>query len=164
MVNFMLTSKLSIIAIFIVLVLGTNACSQSKDLCNKFSEPSIGVSFCAPSGWIIQKADDGYQTAFGEERNGFTPNMGVTTATATGSGSLSEFVKKGVEGLRQNPQYLKNASSVESIDYSEFAATSVSGYKIVYDFIGVENGKKGRSIQYIFDGKGNTKIIITGVK
>jgi hypothetical protein len=151
-------STKSIITLIFISICGITACGQKTDSCNKFAEPSIGVSFCAPSGWIIEKQYDGLQIAFGEEHDGFTPNIGFKSATI--NGSLSEFVKKSVEGLRKNPQVL-NVSSLDHLNYTEFSATSASGYKVIYDF--TKDGKKSRTIQYIFNGNKNTIIIFTAV-
>lgn len=147
-------------SIFILLFLLTFAFSSyAQESCNKLTESSLGISFCAPPKWtIVLKEGRKYQTVFGEEIGGLTPTMNIQAGTF--SGSLSKYVKAGVDYLLQNYKTETKATSVELESQTNFTAGSNRGFRVVYNSV-YQEGLKLRTIQYAFNGKGNTKIVIT---
>lgn len=146
--------KKSIITLLLLIVFGIQAHAQEK--CNTYSEPSIGVTFCAPQNWLITKNEGGqYSKIFGERHQDFTPNINVNAVTY--AASLSKTADEVVKDLLKTKGYGK-ASRIEVKSKIEFAAET-KGIKVVYD--GEFNGLNVRTIQYFFKGLGNTKIAVT---
>jgi len=146
--------KKSIITLLLLIVFGFNAYAQDK--CNTYSEPSIGVTFCAPQKWTIRKREDNpYAKIFGETSNGLTPNINLQTGSFTDS--LSKVTDSGVENVLKT-KGTDGISKVELKSKSEFAADT-QGFKVVYHI--EVDGLNLRTIQYFFKGLGDTKIVVT---
>ena len=151
-------------SIFILILFAASvvsACSQQpQDSCNKYSESVIGVSFCAPTKWtIIKDAGEPFQKVVGEEKQGLVPTISI--AIDNYDGSLKEFATKSLDYLKKNSNELKQRgySSVDVENQSEFAAKSTNGYRFAYNAQHKDGGV--RLIQYVFAGKGITKIVVT---
>lgn len=144
----------SFLALLLCLFLGTVSLAQ-KDGCEKYSIPSIGISFCTPTGWTIEKKSTGNDIVKGRTRDGLTPNINVRSADYAGTiskfadGSIAEVLKTKPEGV----------SSIALDSKSDFSAGKLQGVKSVYK-IDVR-GYRIKSIQYFFSGRADTKIIIT---
>lgn len=150
--------KQSIFILILFLTTGLSACAQqSQDSCNKYSEPSLSVSFCAPPKWtIVKKPNEPYQKVVGEEKDGLIPNIGITSGDY--NGSITEFAIKGLDYLVKNYKE-KGYTSVTVESQSEFGTKTTRGYRVVYN--SEIQGRKLRLIQYIFAGKGNNKLVVT---
>lgn len=130
---------------------------HAQDKCdNIYSEPSIGVTFCAPQKWtIIKEKSAPHAKIFGPRNDGVTVNINVQTESFIGS--LSEYTDVGVEYfLKIKGEY--GLSKLEVKSKSEFAADK-KGFKIVYD--AEVKGVNLRVIQYSFKGLGDIKIVVT---
>lgn len=151
--------KQSIFIFVLIIASSLSACAQQpQDSCNKYSETSLGVTFCAPLKWIIRKeAGEDYQKVFGEEKNGITPNINIVAANY--DIALSELATKMKDYIVTNLYKEKGYSSINFESQSEFEAKNRRGYRMVY--VPESKGNKLRVIQYLFAGKGNMKIVVT---
>lgn len=151
--------KQSIFILLFFIASSLSACAQQpQDSCNKYSEPSLGVTFCAPSKWTIAKKPGAtYQEVFGEEKNGITPNINVVAAVY--EGELAELATKMADEIVTNLYKEKRYLSIKLENKSEFAAKTMRGYRMAF----VPEAKEGKLIviQYLFAGKGNMKIVVT---
>jgi hypothetical protein len=137
------------------------ACAQQsqQEGCNKLAEPSIGIAFCAPSGWTVTKQTGAkFQGAYSEAKDGVKQTISFDTDSY--DMTLEEYVKAGLDYLKKHFKD-KGYSSVLVENQSEFAGRSVKGFRFAY--IPEKDGRKFRIIQYAFPGKGNMKIVITAV-
>ena len=78
--------KNSIFFLILFVASGFSACGQKlEESCNKYSEPSLGISFCAPPKWtIIKKPNQLYQQVNGEDKNGKSSNINVVASDYEG--------------------------------------------------------------------------------
>ncbi len=148
--------------IFILILLtafSLSACAQQpKDSCNKYSEPSLGVLFCAPSNWTITKeSGETYQRVIGGNKNGIAPIINIMSGNF--DLTLPELVTQMKDYTMTTLYKEKGYSSINFEGQSEFQAKTQRGYKIVY--IPESNGNKLRVTQYLFAGKGKVKIVVT---
>jgi hypothetical protein len=147
--------KKSVVTLLFLLVLGFTSFAQKEGECEKYTDASLGISFCAPSGWTVGSVPGKSYVIAGASRDGLTPNINVKSAAVPGA--LSEIVDLSVkEILKLKPG---GADKVELKSRSAFRAGKASGFKAVFSF--VVNGINVRSVQYYFSGKEQTKIVIT---
>jgi hypothetical protein len=148
--------KKASIAFLFVFLLGLTSFAQ--ETCNKVLEKEGGISYCAPLNWTVTKeAGEKYQTIFGETVNGLTPNMNIKDETA--KAALSDYVELSNKNILAGVKEI-GATSIKLESQSDFAATSMRGFKVVWQ-VNV-NGIKVRSVQYYFSGKNDRKYVITG--
>ena len=146
--------KKSIITLSFLIIFGFTV--QAQDKCNRYSETSIGITFCAPTNWLIKKAEgEPYADIYGEARNGLAPNINVQAGPF--KGTLSEATDSGISVVLKSKG--NGVTEIEVKSRSEFAAANTKGFKVNYD--SEVRGINIRSIQYFFSGKGDTKIVIT---
>ena len=120
----------------LVFVFGAQA---QKAECDKYSDASLGISFCAPTDWTVGTIPGKSSVMTAETRDNFTPNINVRSAV-----------------LKAKPA---GATKVELESQTAFTAGRAQGIKAVFS---VEyQGLDIRTIQYYFSGRGETKIIIT---
>ncbi len=150
--------KQTIFILIVFITVGLSACAQKpQDVCNKYSEPSLHISFCAPPKWtIVKKPGVTYQEVFGEEY-GSTGNINVVAA---------KYERKLIDLATEmndliGPDYAKENGydSAKFESRSEFSAKTAHGYRSTY--ISETKGLKIRTIQYLFSGVGEMKIVIT---
>lgn len=133
---------------------------QTKAPCeNEYSEPSIGVTYCLPSEWLIIKRDnEPFKIAYGKKSNGAYPTIVIRVESF--KGKFSDYVKSGIDYFQTKAKKDFGAISVEIESKGEFTAGKLRGYKLVINTVD-KNGFEFRTIQYAFSGKSDTKMVIT---
>ena len=155
----MIQKTILIIILLLAFAVASNAQQTTSSCDNKFSVSSIGLSFCLPSEWIVKDRDNEQsQVAYGTQSNGIFPTINIKTGIF--KGALSEYVKAGVEYLLTTSKKETNAKSLEIESKKEFTAGALRGYRLVINSEH-QDSYKLRTIQYAFEGKGDTKIVIT---
>ncbi len=143
-----------IATISLLIIFGFNIYAQDK--CNIYSEPSVGVTLCAPQKWtVLKKEGEPFADIFGEINKGQTPNINMRIAYI--AVSLSEYVDGASDFILKNQGRL-GITNVKVKNRSDFVA-SIKGIRVVYD--AEVNEMNLRVIQYYFKGLGEAKIILT---
>jgi len=133
---------------------------QTKASCeNEYSEPSVGVTFCLPSEWIIIKRDnEPFKIAYGKKSNGAYPTIVIRFDSF--KGKLTEYVNEGIKYFQTKAKKELGITSIEIESNEEFTAGKLVGHKLVINSVD-KNGFNFRTIQYAFSGKSDTKIVLT---
>ena len=139
-------------------VLALAAICFAQDFCKRHAEPAGGFSFCPPEGWTTrEKEGEKFKLFFGPASANFAVNMNVKEEES--ALPLADYVAAGTRVVLASAEKL-GATSIKVVSQSDFVtAAKQPGIKVVYQTL--YKGLLIRTIQYLFDGPNQKKLVFT---
>lgn len=148
----------TLIGVAFVLACALN-CAAQESSCQRAMETAGGFSMCAPEGWTVETREGAkYKMLFGPHDTTFVPNINIKDEA--NPMSLADFVTAGIKSITESSEKL-GATSIKLVDRSDFVTDSkLAGVRVSFSVL--YKGMTIRSIQYIFNGKADQKLVVTG--
>ena len=144
------------VAVLLLLMFATIGLAQEN--CTRNTEPAGGFSMCPPPGWNIEvREGQQFHLMFAAGKPVFTPNINFKDETI--AAPLDDYAQASIKTILAGTEQL-GATSIAVLEKKNFVtSSSVSGIRVAF-----RTEYKGliiRTLQYYFDGKSGTKLIVT---
>ena len=147
-------------AAVLTLVLAGVTLGQAQETWQRNVESQGGFSLCVPEGWSVEaQKGDKFKMLIAPHSDTFTANINVKKADSS-LPSVS-FLMASIKDVFVSVPANYGTGAVKLVAWTDLTTTAGrAGSKLVYE---VEyKGLMIRSVQYLFEGEGTDKFIITG--
>lgn len=130
----------------------------AQEVCKRNLEPQGGFSLCVPDGWTVSEREgEKYKLFFAPAAERFTANINMKDVVS--ARALGEYATASIDHILKNYTQI-GITSVKALTRDSFTATTgLVGIKATF-----RNEYKGlliRTIQYLFSGHAEQKLILT---